>query len=119
MRVLENVQVYRARLNGGHAPLTLASDLKRGGYGHDAHPGQTAQNTLTPDLSLTRTDTPVGVVSAVSQSSVPDAVVERTALERGAIHHTKTQAEIALHSGKLHKVKGGGKHHGKGKRRKS
>jgi soluble lytic murein transglycosylase len=33
MRVLEGMQVYRARLNGGRAPLTLAADLKRGGYG--------------------------------------------------------------------------------------
>ena len=33
MRVLEGMQVYRARLNGGRAPLTLPSDLKRGGYG--------------------------------------------------------------------------------------
>jgi len=32
MRVLEATQVYRARLNGGEAPLTLAADLKRGGY---------------------------------------------------------------------------------------
>jgi soluble lytic murein transglycosylase len=33
MRVLEGMQVYRARLNGGRAPLTLAADLRRGGYG--------------------------------------------------------------------------------------
>jgi soluble lytic murein transglycosylase len=32
MRVMETLQVYRARLNGGHAPLTLQEDLKRGGY---------------------------------------------------------------------------------------
>ncbi len=30
MRVMENMQVYRARLNGGSAPLTLSSDLARG-----------------------------------------------------------------------------------------
>jgi len=36
MRVLEATQVYRARLNGGAAPDTLASDLKRGGYGYAA-----------------------------------------------------------------------------------
>jgi soluble lytic murein transglycosylase len=33
MRVLEAAQVYRARLNGGVAPITLAADLKRGAYG--------------------------------------------------------------------------------------
>lgn len=32
MRVMENMEVYRARLNGGRAKLTLSQDLKRGGY---------------------------------------------------------------------------------------
>ena len=32
MRVMENVQVYRARLAGGAAPLSIAADLKRGGW---------------------------------------------------------------------------------------
>ncbi len=30
-RLMENVQVYRARLNDGSAPLTLESDIRRGG----------------------------------------------------------------------------------------
>jgi len=34
MRVLENVQVYRAKLNGGSAQATLTSDLARGRYGY-------------------------------------------------------------------------------------
>lgn len=38
MRVMESTQVYRARLNGGVAPLTLAADLKRGGYVYHASP---------------------------------------------------------------------------------
>jgi soluble lytic murein transglycosylase len=37
MRVMEATQVYRARLNGGTAPLTLAADLKRGGYGFGSY----------------------------------------------------------------------------------
>ena len=37
MRVMENVQVYRARLHGGSAPLMIAADLKRGGW--TARPG--------------------------------------------------------------------------------
>ena len=32
MRILETTQVYRARLNGGTAPLQLTADLKRGGW---------------------------------------------------------------------------------------
>ncbi len=34
MRTLETMQVYRAKLNGGAAPLDLAGDLKRGGYSY-------------------------------------------------------------------------------------
>jgi len=41
MRVLEATQVYRARLNGGAAPITLEADLKRGAYGYAAHPATT------------------------------------------------------------------------------
>lgn len=33
MRVMENMQVYRAKLNGGSVAITLSSDLKRGAYG--------------------------------------------------------------------------------------
>jgi soluble lytic murein transglycosylase len=32
MRVMESMEVYRARLNGGKAALTLSRDLKRGAY---------------------------------------------------------------------------------------
>ncbi|HEY1752407.1 MAG TPA: lytic transglycosylase domain-containing protein [Caulobacteraceae bacterium] len=44
MRVLEGMQVYRARLAGGVARLTLPADLKRGAYGYSGQ--QTA--ALTP-----------------------------------------------------------------------
>lgn len=36
MRVLEGMQVYRAKLNGGTAPVTLTSDLARGSYNYAA-----------------------------------------------------------------------------------
>jgi len=38
MRVMENTQIYRAKLAGGSIPITLSSDLKRGAYGY---PGPT------------------------------------------------------------------------------
>ncbi len=38
MRVMEGAQVYRARLAGGSAPITLAQDLKRGAYDAGAPP---------------------------------------------------------------------------------
>jgi soluble lytic murein transglycosylase len=50
MRVMENVQVYRAKLNGGSAPITLTADLKRGGYsyGAPAAPSSTIADSGTP-----------------------------------------------------------------------
>lgn len=32
MRVMEGMQVYRAKLAGGSAPITMSADLRRGGY---------------------------------------------------------------------------------------
>jgi len=46
MRVMEGVQVYRARLAGGTAKLTLPADLKRGGYSY--HYQQSA--ALSPEI---------------------------------------------------------------------
>lgn len=43
MRVLENMTVYRAKLNGGTAPITLSADLRRGAYNY-ASPTVTASN---------------------------------------------------------------------------
>jgi soluble lytic murein transglycosylase len=34
MRVMEGMQVYRAKMNGGTAPITLHADLRRGSYGY-------------------------------------------------------------------------------------
>jgi soluble lytic murein transglycosylase len=48
MRVLETTQVYRARLNGGVAPLTLAADLKRGAYGYASYGATMGTPTPTP-----------------------------------------------------------------------
>lgn len=36
MRVLENMEVYRAKLAGGATKITLAGDLRRGAYGYAA-----------------------------------------------------------------------------------
>lgn len=66
MRVLEGAQVYRARLHGGTAPLTLAEDLKRGDYVY-ARPAPMPIPTTptTSDVPLYRTavtdrDDPIG-----------------------------------------------------------
>lgn len=45
MRVLEGVQVYRAKLNGGSAPVTLSADLARGSYAYPASVAASAPAT--------------------------------------------------------------------------
>ncbi|MGE5564682.1 MAG: lytic transglycosylase domain-containing protein [Parcubacteria group bacterium] len=47
MRTLETTQVYRARLNGGTAPLTLSKDLSRGGSGDYASRGAPPRGELS------------------------------------------------------------------------
>ena len=49
MRVLEGMQVYRAKLNGGTAPITLSSDLRRGGYGY---PRADTQVAIQPQAQM-------------------------------------------------------------------
>lgn len=44
MRVMENMQVYRAKQNGGTAPITLSNDLRRGGYSYAAQTSAVASN---------------------------------------------------------------------------
>jgi soluble lytic murein transglycosylase len=65
MRVLENVQVYRARLNGGHAPLTLPADLKRGDYGTPRPMNVVSPMVMTPEMKAT-------IAEIVAASPVPD-----------------------------------------------
>jgi soluble lytic murein transglycosylase len=53
MRVMEGMQVYRARLAGGSAPITLSADLKRGAYGTYAGPAAQTQ------LPVAASNTPI------------------------------------------------------------
>ncbi len=48
MRVMENQQVYRAKLNGGSTPITLSEDLKRGSYGYSIGPSPSVAISETP-----------------------------------------------------------------------
>ena len=57
MRVLEAAQIYRARLNGGTAPITLASDLKRGAYGYQ--PVANMSQPVAPPLTSTLVTAPI------------------------------------------------------------
>jgi soluble lytic murein transglycosylase len=51
MRTLETTMVYRARLNGGEAPLTLSADLKRGGYTYGPPPETTSTGGATSGVT--------------------------------------------------------------------
>jgi len=50
MRVMENMQVYRAKLHGGSVPITLSNDLKRGGYSYP-RPAETVATTAAATTS--------------------------------------------------------------------
>ena len=52
MRVLEATEVYRARLNGGSAPIMLSADLKRGVYVPGAGLPPAATQAYTPLASV-------------------------------------------------------------------
>jgi soluble lytic murein transglycosylase len=67
MRVLEAAQVYRARLNGGSAPLSLAADLKRGGYGFARQDGNHAEVVSLIRLDLAAPPPPVEQTAPVSR----------------------------------------------------
>jgi soluble lytic murein transglycosylase len=63
MRVMEATQVYRARLAGGSAPITLANDLKRGttaygAYGSAITPVIPTAATAPAPIAPTTTSTP-------------------------------------------------------------
>ncbi len=100
MRVLEGMQVYRARLNGGRAPLTLAADLKRGGYGSALQVASTGGPTIDSLLegSLgSETDAEAAVVASTPVPNPPEIQRVDPGLERRAKHRHES------HGGKAHK----------------
>ena len=60
MRVMENTQVYRAKLNGGSAPVTLTADLKRGAYGVPIAPNPIVGDAEAPSATLGHGVSPAG-----------------------------------------------------------
>jgi soluble lytic murein transglycosylase len=63
-RVLENTQVYRNILAGRDTPLTIASDLKRGGY--TAMASAAAQFSSSPAPAQTPAPTQASAIPAVT-----------------------------------------------------
>jgi soluble lytic murein transglycosylase len=67
MRVMEATQVYRARLNGGTAPITLPQDLKRGATSYGSYgPAMQTAAPLVP-ASPTPMPPPPPAASAAGQ----------------------------------------------------
>jgi soluble lytic murein transglycosylase len=51
--VMENMQVYRARLGGGSGPLTLTADLKRGAAAYASVAPSSSPVVIRPDGVVT------------------------------------------------------------------
>ena len=67
MRVMEATQVYRARLNGGSAPITLPLDLRR---------GSTAYGSYRPAITAvmpTSATAPIAIAEPTRASPAPAA----------------------------------------------
>jgi soluble lytic murein transglycosylase-like protein len=75
MRVLEATQVYRARLRGGSAPITLPDDLRRGGYGHSGGDAPQAPVTARTAVAYSPYSRPMGATSSpATMAPIPDPV---------------------------------------------
>jgi soluble lytic murein transglycosylase len=117
MRVLEGMQVYRARLNGGRAPLTLAADLKRGGYGSGiqlASNGPTIDSLLEGSLGA-GADADAAVIASTPVPNPPE--IERVPPRRLAKHPKRAEhgAKHGAAKAKSGQAKGRGEAHKKHK----
>ncbi len=79
MRAMESMEVYRARLNGGSTPLTIATDLKRGTWTpsavvHPYQPSTTYAATPGYQTTMTPSGTPMGGRVLPSGQIAPSAV---------------------------------------------
>jgi len=66
MRVMEATEIYRARINGGTAPMTLTADLKRGGYASGF--------SVLPTVAASA---PATISDILDQASAPTAILPR------------------------------------------
>jgi soluble lytic murein transglycosylase len=90
MRVMEGMAVYKARLAGGHAPLTLAADLKRGGFG--GPPVQMASASPTIDSLLegslgASADAEEAIVASTPVPNPPETAPLRLPLRQSSRGH--------------------------------
>lgn len=76
MRVIEAAEVYRARLNGGSAPLNLSADLKRGAYLYatPAAPSALPEPGAEPAVASVAASTGGAVIDAATPLSLGSGV---------------------------------------------
>ncbi len=89
MRTLETTQIYRARLAGGTAPLSLAEDIRRGAYGYSA-PVTTSSNVA--EITLT-SYTPVGPPPGTHPYYGPPTRLAHSKRPHGASTHSASRSK--------------------------
>lgn len=82
MRTLETTQVYRARLNGGSAPLTLSADLRRGAYGYAPGPVAPITTPVPVDPGQPLGNSPVAAPKRPVVSTAPSGPSTQAACKR-------------------------------------
>jgi soluble lytic murein transglycosylase len=98
MRVMEGMAVYRARINGGTAPLDLAADLKRGvwtpgGYtplSSQATPGYTVLGQSAPPEPVADKDPPAKPKAVKASAKKTSAKGKKTRATKGKRSKTTT-----------------------------
>jgi soluble lytic murein transglycosylase len=115
MRIMEAVQVYRARMNGGTAPLTAMADLKRGQWGV-APPAAVPYTIATIGQTPFEAAPPAAVGIPYAQLAQRDALVRRAAEQSAS---EQRRIDVAARGddkrGKAAKVKATGKKSSKAK----
>lgn len=90
MRIMEAVQVYRARLSGGTAPLTAMADLKRGAWGQTA-PTPVSYNVASIGATPYENPRPIGTPPAYTSGPGPTPYAQlglRAAEERASVQRS-------------------------------
>jgi soluble lytic murein transglycosylase len=87
MRTLETMEVYRAKLNGGATPLTLAEDLKRGVYGYMAAPVEAEPLAPVAYDQLIRSDTNIAPREVSTHSASKWKTRRKVALSKASRKH--------------------------------
>jgi soluble lytic murein transglycosylase len=118
MRIMEATQVYRARMNGGTAPLMAMADLRRGAWGTTPPPVpyQIASNGPTPYPAAGGDGSgPVPYAALAQRSAVENSLREQPRINVAARSDDKGCAPVKVKRGAKAKTKAVCKQGGKTK----